>query len=251
MHSFCCLYQANSNSSSTAQFICPFLKLPLKHLSPFTRWWLSLLSGRAPYPLGLATTVMNLAGAMTTVCQVPGDTALALNTAHWGQMRKQAWRAGVTSPRSHSQLSSPKDLTQWYPEPLCGGASDVTGCIESLKEADGVAFTFRSLSFRHSEVDSLSPAPRHSGKSQMAEPGPFPGAREAQKSGQSWHCCPQLLTCSPLAQGSKAPALLEAEPDTQRGEGDRQRESRSPGCASPCLAQGLMLPPLVISSEEL
>lgn len=76
-----------------------------------------------------------------------------------------------------------------------------------------MAFTSSLLSFRHSEVDSLSPAPRHSGKSQMAEPGPFPGAREAQKSGQSWYCCPWFLTCTPLARGSKAPALLEAKPD--------------------------------------
>lgn len=84
---------------------------------------------------------------------------------------------------------------------------------ESLKGADGPAFTSRLLSCRHSEMDSLSPAPRRSGKSQMAEPGPFPRACEAQKSGQSWHRRPPFLTRSPLAEGSKAPALLEVELD--------------------------------------
>lgn len=57
----------------------------------------------------------------------------------------------------------------------------------------------------------------------MAEPGPFPRACEAQKSGQSWHHCPPFLTRSPLAEGSKAPALLEFELD-HVGRGRRPSE---------------------------
>lgn len=93
---------------------------------------------------------------------------------------------------------------------------------ETLKGADGLAFTSRLLSCRHSEMDWLSPALRHSGKSQMVEPGPFPRAHGAQKSGRSWHRCPQFLTRSPLAGGSKAPALLEVEPTSQHGEGESE-----------------------------
>lgn len=85
----------------------------------------------------------------------------------------------------------------------------------------------------------------------MAESGSFPGACEAQKSGQSWRRCLQFLTHSPLAWGSKAPALPEADPGPVAGE--RRLSEGVKVSAEPLrsLAQGLTPPPLVAGTEEL
>lgn len=133
-------------------------------------------------------------------------------------------------PTATQSASSPHGLTRWCPQlPL--SLAQLTLGTEPLKGPDGSAFTSRLLSGRHAGMDSLSPALRRSGKSQMAEPGPFPRARAAQMSGQSWHRCPRFLTCSPRAQGSQA-AALEAEPD-HRPWGRSLAGRRGPGQGAP------------------
>lgn len=151
---------------------------------------------------------MNLAVTTTTACQAPRDMAPLLITdlGH----RPREWR---DLPKVTQSARSPNGLPRWCPQPLPGLPLllvQLARCTQSLERADGVAFTSRLLSFRHSEMDSLSPARRRSGKSQMAEPGPLPRAHEAQKSGQSWQRCPRFLTSAPLARGTKAPALLKS-----------------------------------------
>lgn len=120
-------------------------------------------------------------------------------------------------PTATQSASSPRGLTRWCPQLPLSLVQLALG-TEPLKGPDGSAFTSRLLNGRHAGMDSLSPALRRSGKSQMAEPGPFPRVREAQMSGQSWHRCPRFLTCSPRAQGSKA-AALKLNQITGRGEG--------------------------------
>lgn len=76
-----------------------------------------------------------------------------------------------------------------------------------------MAFTSRWLSFRHSEVDSLSPPPEALGEipdGRVWVLSRSPGGLEVRP---ELALVPTVVTCSPLAQGSKAPALLEAEPD--------------------------------------
>lgn len=112
-------YQASSCSPSTAQVICHlFLKLPLEHSSPLTRWGLSLLSGSTPYPPGLAGfTAMSL--AITT------DNCVSGPWGHGPSSHPSLLETGEEASLESSRPQSVSGLTWWRPELLCRAASAV------------------------------------------------------------------------------------------------------------------------------